>query len=137
MKKIELKARKFLREIFKGVSFTAMAFVFQACYGPLPDERQYDDVILSGVVVSNSTHMPIEGVKVTVAEGLIYGYTDKNGGYNLYVSRLGLDKDGLNIHFQDVDGTENGHFADTILTVNCKSNDEVISFVELREIPNE
>ena len=33
MKKIELKSRNLLRTIFGGISFTAMAFVFQACYG--------------------------------------------------------------------------------------------------------
>ena len=38
MKKIELKSRHLLRNMFKCLSFTAMAFVFQACYGMPPDE---------------------------------------------------------------------------------------------------
>jgi len=48
MRKIELKSRKLLRIIFGSLSLTAMAFVFQACYGPPPDRHRYDDGVEKG-----------------------------------------------------------------------------------------
>ena len=136
MKKIELKTRQFLRKVFKGVSLTSLAFVFQACYGPLPDDRQCD-VNFSGRVVSASTNWPVEGIKIIVDEGLVYGFTDINGRYDLYATIPGLSNDGVKVHFQDIDGTANRHFADTTISVQCGCYGKTTINVELMELQNE
>jgi hypothetical protein len=137
MKKIEFKARKLLREIFKGVSFTSLAFVFQACYGPAPDEKQDCDLLFNGVVVSKSTSLPIEGVKVVIEDGIRYGYTDTNGRYNIDFAYPGFSGDGLKIHFQNATNTQNIHFADTTIVVKCRYDEQVITNVELRELTDD
>ena len=45
MKKIELKSRKLLRKVFNGISLTAVAFMFQACYG-MPKDYMYDNELI-------------------------------------------------------------------------------------------
>ena len=138
MKKIESKARKFLREIFKGASFTAMAFVFQACYGPLPDDQRCE-VIFTGMVVSKSTSLPVEGIKVIVGDGIVSGFTDKDGKYSLYSAFPRSSENGTSVivSFQDSDGLANGHFEDTTVSVQCRCNEKATADVELLEIPNE
>ena len=140
MKKIELKTRRLLRKIFGGISLTAMAFIFQACYGPGPD--RYYDVKLTGTVKSKTTNLPINGIKISVNEGYNYGFTDENGNFNFYagVPDWNYERDGVNytpdkvnIHFLDIDGTKNGHFADTTIIINRVRQNEVIINVELRE----
>ena len=89
MKKIELKSRQLLRKIFNGISLTAVAFIFQACYGVGPD--CYSDVRLTGTVTSKTTNLPIQGIKVTVNdESHNIGITDENGKFDFYagVSKL-------------------------------------------------
>jgi hypothetical protein len=141
MKKVELKSRKLLRNIFGGISLTAMVFIFQACYGTGPD--RYSDVKLTGKVVSKTSNLPINGIKITVNEGYNYGFTDENGKFDFYVSvpDWAYEKDGvnyipgeLNVHFLDIDGVENGHFADTTIIIKPAYKNEVKIDVELREI---
>ena len=138
MKKIELKTRRLLREIFKGVSLTSLAFVFQACYGPLPDDR-YCDVNFTGVVVSKSTNLPVEGIKVVVGDGIVSGFTDTDGKYSIYSAIPGSSANGVTVKvsFQDIDGSANGHFDDTTVSVLCRCNEKATVDVELLEIPNE
>jgi len=135
MKKIEFKTRQFLRNIFKGVSLTSMAFVFQACYGPLPDDQRCE-VFFTGVVVSKSTFLPVEGIKVIVDEGIVSGFTDMNGKYNIYSTIPGssANRVTVKVSFQDIDGSTNGHFEDTTVSVQCRCNEIATVDVELREI---
>jgi len=133
MKKIELKSRKLLRKIFGGISITAVAFTFQACYG-MPEDPFYD-VKLTGAVTSKTTNLPIKGIKVTVNdESHNLGITDKNGKFDFYASvpsweyeRDGIlyKPDSVKVHFRDIDGIENGHFADTTIFINPARKDEV------------
>ena len=141
MKKIELKSRKLLRRIFGGISLTAMVFIFQACYG-MPYDR-YSDVKLTGTVISKTTNLPISGIKVSVNEGYNYEVTNENGKFDFYVGvpKVDYDKDGvhytpdkLNIHFLDIDGIENGHFADTTIVINPTYKNEVKIDIAMREI---
>jgi len=139
MKKIELKTRRLLREIFKGVSLTSLAFVFQACYGPLPDDR-FCDVNFTGVVVSKSTNLPVEGIAVVIQNGARNtGYTDINGRFSIYAAIPGLSANGVTVKvsFQDIDGSANGHFDDTTVSVLCRCNEKATVDVELLELPNE
>ena len=139
MNKFELKLRKSLRKIFNCFSLTAVAFIFQACYGPDGDFGY--DVKLTGTVTSKTTNMPIKGIKVAVGEeGYNYGFTDENGKFEFYASVPYWDyskdeqTEDVYIHFLDVDGIENGHFADTTITVKPAHKDEIKMIVELNEI---
>lgn len=138
---MNLKLRKWLRNIFGGISITAAAFVFQACYGPLPDESK--DVKLTGTVKSKNTNVPIKGIKVTVNdEEYYYGITDKDGKFDFYASFPGRnysyqDKDyaydRVSVHFRDIDGVENGLFADTTIFINPVNKNEIIISIEMQE----
>ena len=113
-----------------------MAFVFHACYGMPPDEGS--DVKLSGTVRSKTTNMPIRGVKVSVSEGLNYGFTDENGNFSVYASLINragaLKSDSVCISVLDIDGTENGLFANKTIVIDA-TNKRVVTFnVELEEV---
>ena len=142
MKKLEQKTRKLLRTIFGGLSLTAVAFIFQACYGPGP--AQYYSVKLTGTVKSQTTKLPIKGIQVCVSEHN-FGTTDENGNFDFYasVSRWGDDYDVIDsvyyspdkvrVHFLDIDSTENGYFNDTTIIIDPAYYDEVKINVELSE----
>ena len=143
MKKIELKSRKVLRTLFGGVSLTAAAFVFQACYGPAPDYEDMD-VRFSGNVRSQSTSLPVKGIKVIANEdGYNYGITDENGNYDFYttIRNMAYNKgdllytpDSVRVSFTDIDGPENGVFRDTTIIVNARQKNRVFINMELKEI---
>jgi len=141
MKKIELKSRKLLRVIFGCFSFTAIAFVFQACYGiPQP----VYDIKLSGTVKSKTTNLPIKGIKIAVNdEKFEHGFTDENGKFDFYTSILDskydsddgvyYSPDSVKVHFLDIDGVENGEFANKTIIVDPAHKNELKINVELDE----
>jgi len=133
MKKIEIKFRKSLRKIFNGISLTAVAFIFQACYGVPFDE--FYDVKLTGTVTSKTTNLPIQGIKVIVNdESHNMGITDENGKFEFYASvRNCLGEYSDTVSFIDIDGIENGCFADRTIIINPANQDEVKINVELEE----
>jgi len=146
MRKIELKGRKLLRYLFGCVSFTAVAFVFQACYGVEPPS--FYDVKLTGTVKSKTTNQPIKGIKVAVnnEERFGMGYTDENGMFDFYASvpnyadydyrdsvPIFYTPDSVRVHFLDVDGTQNGLFNDTTIIINPAHKNEVKINVELED----
>jgi len=143
MKKIELKSRKLLRTIFGCISFTAVAFVFQACYGPGPDP--FYDVKFTGTVRSKATNSPIKGIKVSINDQPhSYGFTNAMGKFNFYASipereywindSIVYKPDSVKVQFLDVDGFLNGSFKDTAIYVNPAHKDEVKINVTLEEI---
>ena len=138
MKKIEIKLRKSLRKIFNGISLTAVAFVFQACYG-MDRDWQYCDVKLVGTVTSKTTNLPVKGIKIAVDKGLNYGLTDEEGKFDFYVSVpdgyycANCTSNKAIIHFLDIDDNENGHFSDKTIEINLTCNDEISVDVELEE----
>jgi len=120
MKKIELRSRNLLRKVFNGISVTSIAFTFQACYGMPPDIDC--DVRFMGTVISKTTNLPVEGIKVALNDGVLYGFTNKNGKFDIYARKWELDceqcaNNKVNIHFLDVDGADNGHFADKTISI--------------------
>ena len=150
MKTLKLKYRKLLRTIFGCVSFTAVAFVFQACYGTGPDD--FYDIKLTGTVRSKSTNLPIKGIKVLVgvhaySERYTFGMTNENGEFDFYASVPSRDiydyrdtsniaistPDSVRVHFLDIDSTENGWFADKTIIINPAYKNEVKIHVELDE----
>ena len=138
MRKIELKSRKLLRKVFNGISLTAVAFIFQACYGPWHDE--YCDVRFTGTVTSKTTNLPIKGIKIAIDKGVLYGFTDENGKFDIYASvPNGYNCEDctpgkVNVHFLDVDGANNGYFADKTMEINHECKDEVVINIELEKI---
>jgi len=143
MKKIELKSRKLLRTLFSCLSFTAVAFVFQACYGV--DPNYFYDVKFTGSVKSKTAKLPIKGIKISINDGINYGFTDDNGNFIFYATipdweHYYSDKDSMfyapdsvRVHFLDIDGVENGEFVDKTIIINPAHKDEVRITVELEE----
>ena len=143
MKKLELKLRKSLRILFGSLSLTAVAFIFQACYGVLEDE--FYDVKLTGTVMSKTTHLPIKGIKVAINDDDQYnfGITDENGKFDFYASIPEFDyygkdnvyyrPDSVRVHFLDIDSIKNGYFADTTIFINPAHKDEVKINMEMTE----
>ena len=143
MKKIELKSRKLLRKILGGVSITAVAFIFQACYGP--DMDMSYDVKLTGTVTSKTTNLPIQGIKVTVNDdGYNFGITDEKGKFDFYTSIQNYDyynkdssvlytPDKVRIRFREIDGVKNDYFRDTTIIINPARKDEVRINMELED----
>jgi hypothetical protein len=111
-----------------------MAFIFQACYGTGGD-LYAPDVRLTGTVKSETTKLPVKGIKITIDgkefsdEGYYnnnYGITDKDGNFDFYVylpywyyANYNIQPK-VKIQFLDIDGTENGYFADKTITVERK-----------------
>ena len=131
MRKIELKSRRLLRNIFSGMSLTAIAFIFQACYGMGPD--MYYDIKLTGKVTSKTTNLPIRGIKVTVNDDNYYfGTTDANGEFDFYTTLDDYYSD-VRIQFLDIDGSENGSFNNRTIIIEPERKNEIKINVELDE----
>lgn len=81
--------RKIIRRILGCVSFTAVMFTFQACYGtPVVDYRE-DAVVFR--VLSSDDESPVPDVKIYRAPSetssfVLLGHTDIDGFFNEYNS---------------------------------------------------
>ena len=81
MKKIELQYRKWLRAIFGCISLTAVAFIFEACYG-VYEEHLPKNVEIRGKVTDTSD-TPLRNIKVSIAGEQLADTTDSNGMYHI------------------------------------------------------
>jgi putative lipoprotein (rSAM/lipoprotein system) len=117
MKKITDKKRRILRNIFKGLTLTSAAFVFQACYGTPEDFGL--DVRIHGVVVSRTTNEPIPGIKVSVENYPQYKLTDSKGSFLIYASQEKI----LYVKFEDIDSTQNGVYLSQEITIEFIDRD--------------
>lgn len=104
MKTSTTKSRKFLQNIFKGLSATSLAFTFQACYGTPQDVEQ--DVLITGTVTSTQTGKAIPGVKVSVEDQPQYDLTDSSGQFSVYA----LQSSACRVTFEDADTLQHGAF---------------------------
>ena len=104
--------RNWTRNIIGGLSFTSAMFIFQACYGT-PQDFGYD-LLVEGQVKSETSGLPIKGIKVTVTDNMQYELTDEDGKFSFYTEML----EGLTLQFQDIDSVQNGLYIDkdTVLT---------------------
>jgi hypothetical protein len=106
------------------------------------------DIKLSGTVKSKTTNQPIKGIKVTVNDGRFnHGFTDVNGKFDFYTHVPNWNKyyshkdsitviytpDSVRVHFLDIDGIENGEFADKTIIIDPAHKNEVKIHVELDE----
>ena len=106
-----IKWKKIKRKIFGFLSFSAALFIFQACYGTPQDYE--DDVLIQGTVKSDSTGLPVKGIKISFNNNQQYDITDSNGTFSFYV----LEQTTYPLSFEDSDSSDNGSFApfDTII----------------------
>ncbi len=104
--------KNWVRNIIGGLSFTSALFIFQACYGTPQDFGL--DLLIEGQVKSKTSALPIEGIKVSVAENMQYQITDGNGNFSFYTESL----EHLTLEFTDIDAGQNGEYfdKDTVLT---------------------
>ena len=116
MSKLRQKKQQILRFLFGSFSATALMFTFQACYG-MPNNGYRD--FIEGQVVSEDVDQPIQNVRVHSSnnngEG-DFAKTDEEGYFT-----VGVDStvDSVAVSFQDMDGEENGLYADldTLMSV--------------------
>jgi len=103
--------RNWLRTIIGGLSFSSALFVFQACYG-MPQDYGLD-INIKGQVKSKTSGLPIEGIKVSVADRPQFEMTDKDGKFSFYTEWFG----NIKVQFEDVDSTLNGLYSnkDTVI----------------------
>lgn len=119
MASLKNKFRRAFKWCFGAFSVTAVAFVFQACYGPAP-APDIDEFHLEGRVLSAKTKEPIPGIKVSL-EGNKFEYQTTNEGYFLILSQINGD-DKYRLHFEDV--TDDGKQylpKDTVITSETKT----------------
>jgi len=105
---------KLVRKIIGGLSFTTALFVFQACYGTPQDFGA--DALITGVVKSKTTGLPVKGIMVSVPDYQQYLYTERDGTFSLYT----VPDESCKITFRDNDAELNGTFLDkdTLLSVH-------------------
>ena len=120
MNKLRQKKQQILRFLFGSFSATALMFTFQVCYG-MPSEAYWHPV--AGKVISESTQEPIPDIKVICERnGVMVNdvvSTDAEGGF---MFDLNIDElDSVNIHLKDVDGEENGQYADLDTVVHVEA----------------
>ncbi len=114
------------RTLLGGLSFTSALFVFQACYGT--DQDFVPDTLLEGIVNSKTSGLPINGIRVSVAESMQYALTHENGRFAMYTRMM----DNLKITFEDIDSTQNGLYLkkDTVVT---NSGEKVFLQINMEE----
>ncbi|MDR0486903.1 MAG: hypothetical protein LBG91_01515 [Treponema sp.] len=117
MKKLSEKNRRILRTVYQGLGAVVTAFGFQGCYNSIfsgmygmpveygPGPGWGDDIAIIGTVRSK-TQAPVFGIKVSVKDVPSFGYTNKDGIFDIYVPR----QESYKLKFEDVDGAENGSF---------------------------
>jgi hypothetical protein len=104
--------RTWIRKLIGGLSLTSALFVFQACYGTPQDFGL--DLFIEGQVKSKTSGLPIEGIKVSVANNPQFTMTDGDGKFILITEMI---KD-LTLRFQDVDSDQHGLYTDKDTVMN-------------------
>ncbi len=103
--------QKIKRNLFGFLSFSTALFIFQACYGAPQDE--YNDVLLEGKVISDSTGLPVKGIRIQVNSTENTAVSDSNGQFSFYIPTASQ----YVVELSDADSTSDGHFLsrDTVL----------------------
>jgi len=103
--------RKQIKALIGGLSFGTALFVFQACYG-MPQDMQ-DDIFIEGKVISQTSGLPVNGIKVESDIDEHYGITDSQGEFGFYTPWM----DSLKLTIEDTDPGSDGDYLskDTVL----------------------
>lgn len=113
--KIKEKKRKIIRAFFGLFSFSAVMFVFQACYGI--DNGQNFDVVFEGIVLSKTDITPVQGIKVSVLGSNSSTITDSNGYYYFYCESANH----YTLRFEDADTSLYGAYHTLDTAINTSS----------------
>jgi len=101
MKKITEIKRKIIRYFCTGICLTSAAFVFQASYGPMPDDSK--QVFIRGKVTNASTDMPVSNVRIWLksanAQFQFETFTNVSGYYEFHTYK----QDAYNLSFESQD----------------------------------
>ena len=96
------------------------------------------DIKLSGTVKSKTTNLPIKGIKVSRPNSSTYEITDENGEFSFdtfifdrFDKYTNYRSDSIPILFTDIDGIENGYFADKEVIIDPAHKDEIKINVKL------
>jgi len=107
-----------IRKLLAGISLTSVLFIFQACYGT-PHDAEID-INIKGTVKSETSGLPIEGIKITAHNTNQTTLTDTNGRFSFYTELSNTYR----LIFEDIDSTANGAFL-TKDTVIINSNNDI------------
>jgi putative lipoprotein (rSAM/lipoprotein system) len=119
MKTTSERIRRIIRKIYTGLGLTTVALVFQACYGT--PQAMGLDVLIRGVVKSNKTKDPIEGIKISVKDRYQSDLTDSAGTFVFFIPQDEMNS--LQLELEDIDGPENGLYLSKTISVEL-SKDE-------------
>jgi len=150
MKKITLKMRNGFGNFVETFSFTAVLFVFQACYGDVQDfeskvqeetsQVQRDKIKVTGVVKSKTTKQPVKGIKVSFGDRKDCSViTNDKGAFfiEFYIQSMAdyvdSDKKTILALFSDSDGEENGWYKGLGIVVDINYSNSAHVEVELEE----
>ena len=96
--------KNFIKKPLNYLLTGSFSVVFACCYGT-PMDLENPKLIKA----TDDTNQPIQGLKVTVYENMLYineGYTDQEGSIEFYIAQK--DKYYYKATIEDVDGEENG-----------------------------
>ena len=125
MKSPFLSHRRILRCIFATLSGSAVAFIFQACYGTPRDLVR--DLQITGTVLSASTGQPLGGITVE-AKGISSATTtEADGSYTLYVPLM----DEYRMDFHESTSGENMRFKELDTTITRTDNRSMVLNIKL------
>lgn len=94
---------KWFRNLLKGLSFTTVLFVFQACYGTGGGRG----ISIEFNVVSSDDGHPVEGIKISSTCDDYVVFTDSEGKAYYWLD-YSLNGESARFTFEDVDGAEHG-----------------------------
>jgi hypothetical protein len=115
VKRIALNWRKIMRKVYTGLGLGTVALVFQACYGPY----MAPDLTITGVVTSEKTGDPINGIRVLLDKSSRQDITDRTGQFWLPVPG---ELDEYTLTFTDIDGAANGAYVSKTEKVDMSGN---------------
>ena len=121
-----LSHRRILRSIFAALSGSAVAFIFQACYGTPRDLVR--DLQITGTVLSASTGQPLGGITVEAKGISTTTITDADGFYTLYVPLM----DEYRMDFHESATGETAHFKELDTTVTRTDNRSIVLNIKLQ-----
>jgi hypothetical protein len=103
--------KKAIRSFLGLFSLSTMLFVFQACYGTPQDFGS--DVLIEGVVKSESDNKTVQGIKVGFKDLPQYTVSDQHGHFSLYCPEQEMYK----LILTDEDKTLYGSYSETDTTI--------------------